>query len=98
MHIGGGELYLDELLRRMQETFDVELLVITPRRRRARRAGACARHPGPRDGPYSTHPHHYEGGLRELQHLLTTWGAEAVIANTAGVFPPVDAALGLGLP
>lgn len=98
MHIGGGELYLDELLRRMQETFDVELLVITPaggalvERVRARGTQVHV------TGPYSTHPHHYEGGLRELQHLLTTWGAEAVIANTAGVFPPVDAALGLGLP
>lgn len=98
MHIGGGELYLDELLRRMDEEYDVELLVISPaggvmvERLRERGTGVHVTH------PYPVHPHHYDGGIRELQHVLTSWGAEAVIANTAGVFPGVDAALELDLP
>ncbi len=98
MHIGGGELYLDELLRRMDQQYDVELLVISPA------GGVMVEHLRERGtsvhvtSPYPVHPHHYEGGIRELQQVLTSWGADAVIANTAGVFPAVDAALSLDLP
>lgn len=98
MHIGGGELYLDELLRRMDEEYDVELLVVSPAGgvmvEQLRERGTSVHV----TSAYPVHPHHYEGGIRELQQVLTSWGAEAVIANTAGVFPAVDAALGLELP
>jgi D-inositol-3-phosphate glycosyltransferase len=98
LHLGGGELYLDELLRRMTQQYAVELLVVSPaggtllESLRSYGAAVHITH------QYAIHPHHYDGHIRELQLLITGWGADVVIGNTLGVFPAIDAALRLDLP
>ena len=94
--LAGGELYLDELLRRLTSTHDLDVTVIAPR-------------PGPLAAglaamgvdvhitrPYEVHPDHYEGAVAELQAVLNDLAPDVVLANTLGVFPAVDAALRQG--
>ena len=49
-------------------------------------------------GHYSVDAEHYLGRVSELAAILSLWEPDAVLANTLGVFPAVDAALGMDLP
>lgn len=98
LRLGGGELYLDELLSRLKADHDVEILLVSPASGplvKASRERSIAVHV---TQSYTVHPEHYEGRVLELQALIASWGPDVVLANTAGVFPPVDAALRLGVP
>jgi D-inositol-3-phosphate glycosyltransferase len=96
LHLGGGELYLDELLRRMTTAHALDVTVVSSRN------GPLA--PGLADmgvklhltRPYEVHPDYYEGAVSELQALLNDIAPDVVLANTLGVFPAVDAALRQG--
>lgn len=98
LNLGGGELYLDELLGRLSDGYDIELLVVSPtsgpllESLRARGIAVHITH------GYAVHPEHYEGRVHELQSLIAAWRPDVVLANTVGIFPPVDAAQRLGLP
>ncbi|SOD71853.1 glycosyltransferase involved in cell wall bisynthesis [Jatrophihabitans sp. GAS493] len=98
LNLGGGELYLQELLLRMAEAPDVELLVVSPNdgplRQELEDAGITV-HLAFQQGPS---PAHYLGRVTELVYLLRAWNTEVVIANTLGVFQMVEAALLAGLP
>jgi D-inositol-3-phosphate glycosyltransferase len=96
LHLGGGELYLDELLRRLTTAHDLDVTVVT------QRSGPLAA--GLADmgvdvhltRTYEVFPDHYEGAVSELQALLNDIAPDVVLANTLGVFPAVDAALRQG--
>jgi glycosyltransferase involved in cell wall biosynthesis len=98
LHLGGGELYLDELLTRMRATYPVDLFVVAPT------GGPLADRlvesgiPVHVTAGYAVDADHYEGRVCELQALISGWGADVVLANTLGVFTAVDAALRLDLP
>lgn len=98
LNLGGGELYLDELLARLAGGYDIELLVVSPT------AGPLMDPLRERGIPvhithgYAVNPEHYEGRVHELQALIAAWRPDVVLANTVGIFPPVDAALRLGVP
>jgi glycosyltransferase involved in cell wall biosynthesis len=96
LHLAGGELYLDELLRRLMTTHHIDVTVVAPR------GGPLAA--GLADmgvevhltRPYEVRPDYYEGAVSELQALLNDIAPDVVLANTLGVFPAVDAALRQG--
>jgi D-inositol-3-phosphate glycosyltransferase len=96
LNLGGGELYLDELLRRLTKGHDLDVTVVTP--------GTGPLAAGLLDmgvdvhltRPYVVHPDFYEGAVSELQALLNDIQPDVVLANTLGVFPAVDAALRQG--
>jgi glycosyltransferase involved in cell wall biosynthesis len=98
LHLGGGELYLDELLTRLRASYAVDLLVVSPTN------GPLAGRLEDKGIPvhvtsgYAVDADHYEGRISELQALIARWEPDAVLANTLGVFTAVDAALRLDLP
>jgi len=97
LSLGGGQLYLEELVRHLLSDPDASCTVIAPDdgplRQRLERAGAAvhlAHRPGHGDG--------YECHLRDLAMLARETGTSAVIANTALSFHGVDLADRLGIP
>ncbi len=98
LRMGGGELYLDELVHRLHGSHGLELLVVSPTwgplGARLEQAGV----PVLITHQYAVDEDHYEGRVAEFQALLASWQADVVLANTLGVFQPVDAALRSGLP
>jgi glycosyltransferase involved in cell wall biosynthesis len=98
LNLGGGELYLQELVLRLVRDYACELLVVAPSdgplRKELREAGILVHV----TGHYAADAEHYLGRVSELGAILSLWEPDAVLANTLGVFPAVDAALGMGLP
>lgn len=98
LKLGGGELYLDELLARLRADHGVEVLLVSPG------TGALTESSRKRSMAvhvtlgYGVNPEHYEGRIHEFQTLIASWRPHVVLANTVSVFPPVDAALRLGVP
>jgi len=98
LNLGGGELYLQELLLRLHREHPVELLVVSPQdgplKAELRRAGISVH--------ITTHhpvdPSRYLGRVSELMMVLRAWGADVVLVNTLGEFAPVDAALEADVP
>jgi glycosyltransferase involved in cell wall biosynthesis len=95
--LGGGQLYLEELVRHLLRGPDTTCTVIAPAdgplRHRLEQAGAAvhlAAKPGQGDA--------YECHLRDLVRLARDLEASAVIANTAHAFHGVDLAHRLGIP
>lgn len=96
--IGGGQLYLQELLVRVAREGAAEILLISPEDgplRQKLEAEGIAVHI---TAGYAVTAAKYEGGLAELAFLIREWRSDIVIINTLGVFPPADVALRLGLP
>lgn len=98
LRLGGGELYLQELVLRLVRDHDFDVLVVSPidgpLKQQLRDAGVAVhltRH-------YATNPANYLGGVRELAALLCQWNADAVLVNTLGIFPGADAGAEVGLP
>ena len=97
LHLAGGELYLDELLRRLTSAHDdLDITVIAPRTGPLAAGLADMGVDVHLTRPYEVHPDYYEGAVSELQALLNDIAPDVVLANTLGVFPAVDAALRQG--
>jgi glycosyltransferase involved in cell wall biosynthesis len=96
--LGGGELYLQELLLRLHRDYPVELLVVSPLdgplKEELRRAGIAVHIAQ----PTSVKPSHYLGRVSELATLIRAWDADVVLVNTLAEFAPVDAAVECGIP
>jgi glycosyltransferase involved in cell wall biosynthesis len=93
LNLGGGELYLQELLLRLQRDYPVELLVVSPKdgplKEELRQAGISVH----LTQDYPVNPTHYLGRVSELATILRAWNSDVVLVNTLGVFPAVDAAV-----
>lgn len=98
LRLGGGELYLQELLLRMAGAEFADIRVISPSDGplRAQLQGAAI--DVHISGDYAVDPAQYVGRRAELGALLRDWSCDVVLANTLGVFPAVDAALHAGIP
>ena len=96
LHLAGGELYLDELLRRLTSAHDLDVTVVTPRTGPLAAGLAEMGVDVHLTRPYEVSPDFYEGAVSELQALLNDIAPDVVLANTLGVFPAVDAALRQG--
>ncbi|PZS15555.1 MAG: hypothetical protein DLM57_12395 [Pseudonocardiales bacterium] len=98
LQLGGGELYLQELLLRLAAARVAELRVISPSdgplRAELESAGIAVHV----TTPYAVDPSHYYGRRAELAAVLQAWSCDVALANTLGVFPAVDAALQAGIP
>jgi D-inositol-3-phosphate glycosyltransferase len=97
--LGGGQLYLYELLRRMGEVLDFNAVVVAPEdgplRARFEHLGIAVQVSG--HTPMGD-PEAYEGRLAHLGAWLQSRNPDAVIANSLASFAGVDAAVRLGLP
>jgi D-inositol-3-phosphate glycosyltransferase len=98
LRLGGGELYLQELLRRLTDDGIAEFRVISPEDGPLRGELEAAGIGVHVTAPYEVSPVRYAARLAELTALIESWGCDVAIANTLGVFPAVDAALESGVP
>jgi glycosyltransferase involved in cell wall biosynthesis len=98
LSLGGGQLYLQELLRHLLAADDIECTVLAtvdgPLRDELELWGADVRlvDPVPMNGAT------YEAQMLEAIELAAATGANVVLANTIGSFWAVDLAARLGLP
>lgn len=98
LSLGGGELYLQELLLRLADADFADFLVISPRDgvlRGALEQAGIQVHLG---SPTPDDPDRYVDRRAELGNILQAWRCDAVLANTLGEFMGVDAAITMGLP
>ncbi len=96
--LGGGQLYLQELLLRLLEAPDLQALVVSPTDGPLRADLEARGVPVHITGPYPTEPAAHESLMRELAYVAGEFEATAVVANTAGAAAGVDLASRLGLP
>jgi D-inositol-3-phosphate glycosyltransferase len=98
LDLGGGQLYLQDLVLGLLTHHGVQCTVVSQSdgllRPELEAAGAdvCV------VGPYAIDPRGYERTVRDLALLAMEVGATATIANTAGAFCAIDAAGRLGIP
>jgi D-inositol-3-phosphate glycosyltransferase len=98
LNLGGGELYLQELLLRLHRDYPVELLVVSPLDgplKKALRQAGIAVHIS---AHYLVDAGHYLGRVSELATVIRSWAADVVLVNTLGVFAAVDAAVESDVP
>jgi D-inositol-3-phosphate glycosyltransferase len=98
LNLGGGELYLQELVLRLQREHPVDVLVVSPLDgplKTPLRAAGISVHV---THHYSVDPQYYLGRVSEMATLIRAWEADVVLVNTLGVFPAVDAAVESGIP
>lgn len=97
--LGGGQLYLTELLRRLLVELDISCLVISPHdgplRAELEDLGATVHLCG--DYPVAS-PGRYEAALLELATLARDHGCNVAVVNTMGAFIGADLARRLGIP
>jgi D-inositol-3-phosphate glycosyltransferase len=98
LRLGGGQLYLQELLLRLAATRRMQLLVVSPEDGALRSELEAAGIDVHITRGYSVAADHYLGQLEEWRGLLHLWQADLVVANTLGVFPAVEAAIEANLP
>jgi D-inositol-3-phosphate glycosyltransferase len=97
--LGGGQLYLQELLLRLRDLApDHAGLVISPSDGPLRDELEAAGIEVHVVGPYPTEPVPYESLLRHLAFIAGDFGATAVVVNTAGAMCGVDLAARIGVP
>jgi D-inositol-3-phosphate glycosyltransferase len=98
LDLGGGQLYLTELLRHLLKLADTSCLVISasdgPLRDELEAEGATVHIT---DFPFSS-PEAYEGRLLELAHLVAATDCNVSIVNTAVAGIGADLAIRLGIP
>lgn len=98
LNLGGGELYLQELLLRLRREYPVELLVVSPLdgplKEELRQAGI----PVHITFQYAAGASYYLGRVSEIANIMRSWGADVALVNTLGVFAAVDAALEVDIP
>lgn len=96
--IGGGQLYLSELLTQIKPNIS-RCTVVSPGdgvlRAELERVGIDVVVTG---RPLPMDPVTYEGHIRELSHFIVGSGADAVLLNTLGTWPAGDAAQRVGVP
>ena len=97
--LGGGQLYLTELLRRLLVELDISCLVVSPQdgplRAELEDLGATVHVCG--DYPVAS-PGRYEAALLELAALARDHGANVAVVNTMGAFIGADLARRLSIP
>ena len=98
LSLGGGELYLQELLMRLAAADAADFFVVSPADGPLRGELEAAGIDVHITRDYGVHPMYYGGRATEIAALLHARRCTAVLANTVGVFPAVDAALGAGFP
>ena len=98
LNLGGGELYLQELLLRVKATASVSILVVAPvngpLRDELEQAGIQVHV----TTGYPVDPDHLNGRVAEFVQILRVWDAEFAIVNTLGLFSAVEAANRAGIP
>jgi D-inositol-3-phosphate glycosyltransferase len=98
LRLGGGELYLQELLLRLADAGVGDFLVVAPEDGALRPALEHAGIEVHITSGYAVDADRYSGRLAELAALLASWRADVALVNTLGVFPAADAARRLGVP
>jgi glycosyltransferase involved in cell wall biosynthesis len=97
--LGGGQLYLSELLRRLLVELDISCLVVSPHdgalREELEDLGATVHLCG--DYPV-TSPGRYEAAVLELADLAREHGCNVAVVNTMGAFIGADLARRLTIP
>lgn len=97
--LGGGQLYLTELLRRLLVELDISCLVVSPHdgplRTELEDLGATVHVCG--DYPVAS-PGRYEAALLELAALAREHGSNVAVVNTMGAFIGADLARRLSIP
>ena len=96
--LGGGQLYLHELVTRLARDHPVDMLVVSPvdgPLRADLEAVGVAVHI---THHYPVSEVYYQGRVNELALIIEAFNADVVLVNTLGVFPAVEAALQLHLP
>jgi D-inositol-3-phosphate glycosyltransferase len=97
--LGGGQLYLTELLRRLLVELDISCLVVAPHdgplREELEDLGATVHLCG--DYPIDS-PGRYEAAILELAALSRDHGCNAAVVNTMGAFIGADLARRLSIP
>lgn len=96
--LGGGQLYLHELLVRLVEAPDLRALVVSPTDGPLRAELEALGIEVVIAGTYPTDPAAHEQLLRSLAYVAADFGATAVVVNTAGALCGVDLGARLGLP
>jgi len=97
--VGGGQLWLQELLNRLATRHGWRVTVVTQLDGELR--ADCAAHgiEVHLTSPYRVHDvASYEGHIAELAHLARATDASVALVNTLGAFPAADAAIRAGLP
>ncbi len=96
--MGGGQLFLSELLKLMRRDHDLSCAVISlsdgPLSDELKRFGIPVRVTHP---PAVRDAATYGMAVRELSALADRTGAPVALVNTLGMFPAADAALGAGM-
>lgn len=99
LELGGGQLWLTELLSQMQLRTDNRCAVVS--------VGDGVLRAGLEAQGIDVHTtvgfpvgsiDEYEGRVRELALLIRASGCSSVLVNTLGMFPAVDAAMTVGIP
>lgn len=98
LELGGGELYLQELLLRLVGMPDMEFLVVSPCDGPLKEELIDAGISVHITSPYTVDRDRYLGRVSELGSILALWCADVVLVNTLGAFPAVDAALNMDMP
>ena len=92
LSLGGGELYLQELLLRLRADHDIDLMVVSAGDGPLRADLEAAGIPVHITAPTVLLPGHYESQVVELGSLMALWDCDVAITNTVGMFIFVDAA------
>jgi D-inositol-3-phosphate glycosyltransferase len=96
LNLGGGELYLQELLMGLRRT--CEILVVAPfsapLHRELEDAGISVHI----TAGYSVEDQYYGGRISELAAIVRAFDADVALVNTLGIFIAADAALHAGVP
>lgn len=98
LRLGGGELYLQELLLRLADARVADFLVVTPEDGALRPALEQAGIEVHITAGYAVDAGRYAARLAELAALMASWRTDVALVNTLGVFPAADAARRLGVP
>jgi D-inositol-3-phosphate glycosyltransferase len=98
LRIGGGQLYLQQMLLRLAASGRLQFLVVAPEDGALRAELEAAGIVVHLTHGYRVDPTYYAGAQVELRSLVERWGADVALANTLGTFPAVDAMTAGGIP
>ena len=98
LYLGGGELYLHELLVRLAAIGTFDLRVVAPEDGPLRPALEAAGIPVHLVSGYPAEPDRYAARLEELAALLRWWQIDCALVNTLGVHVGARAARAAGVP
>ena len=96
--LGGGQLWMQDLLLRLAQEQSARIWVVSPQDGVLRAALEAVGITVHITGGYGVDPAHYAGRVVELAALLRLWAIDAVLVNTMGLLVAADAAVVAGLP